>query len=532
MNIKKIVDISKKITFLIFWMITGYIAGDSGMGFFFSAFVIYALLYNIFLSAISDTVAKLVSARKSKGFHDNAQKVFHFGVYTSIGIGIVIGGILYLGGAGLMYGLYGYSIPSSIMPFFGLYFFITSIKCCLSGYARGHGFSSYLIISDIAECIILLLGGTLIINNMYKHGIKVSNLLKNQLFSNLDGAIGAIISMCVALGIATAFILVITIMVHNSNNYENGIKGINNKHNFIIAYLKTTLNNSIDKLGIILSLVTLTILYIKAGAGYQADTKDLYTTLGVFAGKYITVIAFPFIFFINYITREKKRIINDYNHDEHSNIRSRSGYVLKNTLYIMLPVTITVIALAKPIVMVFFGGKMAMGVTLVRKGGIVIILAAIACSARTLLNSVGLELYAAASEITGYVCLFIFMLTSVASGLNVNQLIYSLIIYYLIQALVSAFFVYRMLDIYIVDIGIKAAKVIAGTACMAIIEIVIDQALVLNLPLLLACILAGYLTYFIVIGVLKGISEKDVNSIKGTLMYYPTYLIYGFFGER
>lgn len=532
MKLKDAIIIFEKFIFLIFWMLTGYLAGDSGIGFFFCAFVIYQFLFLLCLSAIKDTITKLVSVRKSNGFHDNAQKVFYFGVFTSIGIGGFFGMILGFGANKLTSILYGYTIPASILSFFGLYFFITSIKGCLAGYAKGLGYGRYVNYANIAEFIVLLILTPILISKMYKYGIKVSNLLKNSLFANLDGAMGAVISQCISLTVATVIIIVLTMMVHSAAPVDSGVRGINNKRTFIKAYLTTTLNNVIDRMGIVLALLTITIIYIKAGAGYQADTRELFTTLGVFAGKYIVVCAAPFILFSEYVYKERRRIHNDYNHDEHKNIRLRAGNLLKNTLYIMVPISLFVIVLSKPISMIFFAGKMSLGATLLRKGGIVILFAAISYSCRALLRAVELDFYAAASVVTGYIGLLIFMITSVAAGLNVNLLVYALIVFYFLQAVVSAFFIYRMLDVYIVDIGIKALKVIIASLCMALALGIVDKFVDLNLITLILLSIGGYAVYFIVIGVLKGASEKELSSLQGTLTYYPTYMLTRFFGDR
>lgn len=532
MKFKDTILILEKFIFLVVWMLIGYLAGDTGIGFFFSAFVIYQFLFLIFLSAISDTIAKLVSVRKSNGFHDNAQKVFYFGVFTSIAIGILIGIILGTAGDNIMRGLYGYSIPSSILSFFGIYFFITSIKNCLSGYSKGLGYGRYVNYADIAQYILLLLLTPLLVRNMYRYGIKVSNLLKNTLFANLDGAIGAVIAQCISLTIATIIIIVLTMIVHSSTPLDSAVRGINNKRTFVKAYLLTTLNNIIDKMGIILVLLTITIIYIKAGAGYQADTRELFTTLGVFAGKYIVIIAAPFIVFTEFVDKEKRRIRNEYNHDEHKNIRMRAGNLLKNTLYMMVPLALYVVVLSTPLAYIFFAGKMSMGAVMLRKGGIVILFAAISYSCRTLLRSVDLDLYAVISIVAGYLGMCIFMITSVASGMNANLLVYSLIVYYFLQMLFSAFFVYRMLDIYIMDILIKALKIIIASSCMIILLAIVDKFVDLNLITLILLTIGGYAVYYVLIGILKGATEKDMTSLKGSLTYYPTYIVTRLFGDR
>ena len=73
---------------IIFWMIIGYFAGDCGMGIYITAYIIYGFLYMILMGSVMNTISKMVSVRCYRGLHENAKKVFNYGMLYSFLTGI------------------------------------------------------------------------------------------------------------------------------------------------------------------------------------------------------------------------------------------------------------------------------------------------------------------------------------------------------------------------------------------------------------------------------------------------------------
>lgn len=533
MNIKDFVRVGQKVLNLIFWMIVGFLAGDTGMGFYYSAMIIYMLVFTLTIGAMKETIARMVAVRRSKGFHDNAHRIFYFGLFLSLAMGVIIGALFRFGGATITKSLYGYNIPASVLGVFGIYFLITSINSCLTGYYQGMGNVLNCLVGEIVQCAILIIGSPFIVRNMYIYGGKVSALLKNPLYANLNGAIGAVITQCIAVSVSTLIILFGVIKSYNDGYEDSGaVRGVDNKRSFISSYIKISISVIEEKVIPILAFVTMTVLFVKAGFKAGADTRDIFLNLGVFAGKYLIVIAMPMAFFIDFVDKEKKKLRADFNKEEHKNLRTRAGYLIKNAIYIIVPIGVSAIVLAKPIVMIFFGGKMSLGVTLVRQGGIVIILGGLTYTCKSILRSVSLEMYSLVTSLAGYVAMLVFLLPASKSAFNINMLVIALVVYYLVQMICSGLLVYRMLGIFVIDIGVKAAKVIAGSVGLMIVELILDKLIVMNILFLLIAVIAGYILFFVIVSILKGINRKDINSLKGTLIYYPSFYFGNMFGGR
>jgi len=529
-RINSYVKIGHRITLLVFWMILGYLAGDKGMGFYFSAFVIFNLLFSVLLGGIRDIMDGMSRKRKSERFHDDAKVIFRWGMLISLAVGAISAVAFWFFGSKIMSSLYGYILPYSILGVFGVYFLLYAVSECMTGYYMSHGNTLLYIIIEVINSIVLLVGAPIVIKKMYVYGSSVGALLKEPLYSNINAAIGAVLVQCLAavVSIILVFIGLLLELRNSIDDFESRKLGNADQKYRLLEKIG---DSALTRIFPILAITTMSIIFIKAGYDLSANTGELFSSVGVFAGKYLIVIGFPFIFFVEFINERKRDLKGEYGDTEKAR-KSIVGYLIKNTLYIMMPICATVIVLAKPIVMIFFGGKMALGTTLVRMGGIVILLASISYTCKVVLGQVANILYALISELAGFVALLVFLLPSVSSGLNINLLIYSLIIFYVVEAVVSSILVFRFVDFSLIDLGIKAIKVLIGTIVLVIIEAMLDKMLVMNVIFLLLTLLISFVAYYFILAMIGGISKSDIKSLNGSLAYYPTSIIGGIFHGR
>lgn len=532
MNIKDYVRVGHRLLNLIFWMILGYLAGDAGAGFFYVGFLIFIFAFTVLNGGLKETMAKMTATRVEKGFYIEAGIVFRTGLLWAIISGGLVSALFIFFGRNIMNMLYGYTLPYSLLGLFGLYYILLSINSCLMGYYQGIGYSGFCIIGEILESLVLIGLSPIIVSRMYAYGTKVAALLKEPLYANLNGAIGGIITQCIGIILSSIVVIAGLVLIHQNNRENYDVGGLKTREAFVKNYIRV--NNGVleDRIVPLIMLLAMAIIFIKEGATLAVDAKELFTGIGVFAGKYLVVMLVPLVYFIEYVERERRRIRSDHSKEERKNIRIRAGYLLKNTMYIMLPVCATAITLAKPIVMIFFGGRMSLGVVMVRQGGIVILLAALCYSLRAILKGVKLQLYGTIAALIGFVAMIAFLMSSISSGVNINLLVYSVIVYYLIQVMALCVLVYKMEELLIFDIGIKWAKVAVGTSILIIAEAVLDKFIVMNVAFLLLTLAISYALYFAAMGVLKGLSKKDINSLKGTLSYYPSYIAANLFDGR
>ena len=79
------------------------------------------------------------------------------------------------------------------------------------------------------------------------------------------------------------------------------------------------------------------------------------------------------------------------------------------------------------------------------------------------------------------------------------------------------------------DYIVKAVKVLIATGIMLAVVAIIDKFLILNWITIFIIYAIGILVYVAVLFVLKGINTKDINSLKGTILYAPLKSVSKFF---
>jgi len=75
------------------------------------------------------------------------------------------------------------------------------------------------------------------------------------------------------------------------------------------------------------------------------------------------------------------------------------------------------------------------------------------------------------------------------------------------------------------DILSKYIKIIISGIAVIVLELILNHFVQMNLFLFALSLVLGYFIYYIVMIVLRGISKKDAQSIKGTITYIPVSFI-------
>lgn len=189
------------------------------------------------------------------------------------------------------------------------------------------------------------------------------------------------------------------------------------------------------------------------------------------------------------------------------------------------------ITLAKPIVGVFCSGLMNEGVVILRKGGILILLIALSICFKNILKGVGQELLFYAGQGISFVTMLVFLYSSLNVNTDISYVVLALVIYYLALDVITGFLAIRTVGLNIYDLGIRVGKPIGAVLLLVLIEAMIDKFMILSWPLFILTVAVGYVVYFVACGFLGCITIKDVNSLKGTITYYPAFITERFLGK-
>ncbi len=534
MNVKDIARMGTRIFNIAFWLILAYLAGDVGMGFYFTAFVVFYLLSSVMTEGTKQAVARMVTVRRSKGLHHNSRLVFKYAFLLSLLYGGLCAFVLWFFSGSFFESLIGYRLPESVLAVFGLYFVIYNVKSVIYGYFMGKGDTLVCIAAELIRCLILVSLGPVLIIRMYGYGIKVSALLGNPLYANLNGAIGAVITQAIG-----AVVCIIVIIIGDriagmvDREVYNSVKGVDNGRSITLSLIKADALYLVSKGLFSVVLFAACVIYLRFAHATGTDVKEAFLMLGAFAGKFLPIIGFVMIFYTEYNERECKKIRQDVSSEEHKTANLRIEYLIKNTIYMLLPIALFVIIMAGPIAAILYSGRISYGAVLIRRGGILILFIGLSVMCKGILTSIRINLLSFAGPLLGLIVVLGSLIVMCASGnADALNIVNALILGYLTDSLISFLIVCRYVGPDLIDIGFKCGKIAAGALIYAGIIAILDNFIVMNIIYVIIALIIAYGGYIVTIAVLKGIDRRDINSLKGTLMYYPTFFIGGIFANR
>ncbi|MCR4755478.1 MAG: hypothetical protein K5868_08100 [Lachnospiraceae bacterium] len=533
MNIKDLVRLLTRLLNIAFWMILAYLAGDVGMGFYYLGFIFAEVLTVIFCGGLKQSIAKMVAVRRAKGLHYNSKLIFRYGVLYSLIIGLAFGFVIWTFSGQIYLKAVGYILPESVFAVIGIYFAIHMLDGCLQGYYQGRGNTLICIVAEVAKTIISLILCPILVIRMYKYGMNISGLLKNPLYANIGGAIGAVMAQCIG-GILCILILIVGDRIAGTvdRNEYNSVKGVDNGRNITLSFLKGCLMYLAEHIMPVLTIAGLLYIYVRTASANGADIKETFTGVGVFAGKYLVILGLIIAFFVEFVDRECKKIRVDVAHEEHKNVRQRATYLLKNTVILLLPITLMIVISSGAIVNILFAGRTSLGVDLLRKGGIVLLLAGISYMCKNVFNSIRISRYSLVGSASGMIVALLCASAMVGDGNNPSGLVIAYVIGYMVETLILLIVFYRMIGFDIIDIGIRMGKIVVSAGIFAGMLAIMDNFIVMNLLFMIIAILIAYVAYSVTLVVLKGVGTRDINSLKGTLIYYPLVFVGNFFVNR
>ena len=522
--------IIKRIIFLIFLLVAGYLTGDTGTGLLLAGFSVFSLIFVFLFGGIEDTVYKMVTVRKNKGFDNQAAKIFHFGLSYALVLGALAAVIMWFGSLKLSELVFGYPIMQSILGFFGILFLLLGLYSVLRGYTKACGYEGILFITDIVESIILIVGGVFITRFFSAYGTKVAAVLKDDIYTNLNGTIGVMITLCISVFVSSLIMLVVILLYAGGRIVDTG-RAVNVKKNFKRSFIKTCVLSRAENIFTVLAYFVAILMYVRKSHSLDLNAAPVFAEVGLVIYKLFVFVFVIIVPYMAYSNREKRKVKNDVAKEEHKTVRMRSLYYIKNTMFMILPATATMITLAKPIVGVFCSGLMNEGVVILRKGGILILLIALSICFKNILKGVGQELLFYAGQGISFVTMLVFLYSSLNVNTDISYVVLALVIYYLALDVITGFLAIRMVGLNIYDLGIRVGKPIGAVLLLVLIEAMIDKFMILSWPLFILTVAVGYVVYFVACGFLGCITIKDVNSLKGTITYYPAFITERFLGK-
>ncbi|MCR4651791.1 MAG: hypothetical protein K5662_08575 [Lachnospiraceae bacterium] len=524
MKINDLIRYANRILLLIAFMLIGYRAGDTSMGIYFSIGIISMSIFFWLVGGVKKTTARLIRVQKKKMSGSGGEKILKMGLAVSVALtGLYLLVTLVLGGklSELFLGTY---VGDMIFAAFGFLLLLYGVNGCFKGYYQGENDQLIIYISDLINGLLFVILVAVFIKRFITYGEKAALLLHEPIIMNAYSAFGAVILQCVALLVADVYLVAVYISQVNGHKrgasaFKGGEYNDNLRRRMIIGSFAVTLERAFPAT----ALAAFIIAYMHFGIRHADSIKTLFINNGVIASKVITVILVPLYLFNEYMNREGRKLVVDYEHQDEKNFRIRVNLMLKNALFILIPVMLTVFFLRTPIVKIFFDGKMSLGIKLLSKAAVIILIGGLSISYKTILKAFNMNRIILTGSVIASVSGLAYTCIACHKTAVPSIVIWAMVIYYATDMLVMAYFVHSSLKVNMYDLLIKAVKCIVAGAAASIVAVIIDKIFVMNIIhfVITIAIITG--VYMSIVVLLHGIKSRDINSLKGTVTYYPAF---------
>lgn len=349
------------------------IVGDTGMGYYTSAFEIYNLALILSSYSIPVAVSKLVSAREIKKEYKNSKRVFLTAMYIAAIVGGFTSLIIYFGAevwASIV------KAPSIAIPLRILAptIFVFAIMGVLRGLFQGKNTMLPTAISQVLEQIV---NGIVSIVAAYllmkEHNASPEISAYGAAGGTLGTFFGAVVGLAFLLFIYTLYRPVLNKRlrkdqaVHQESYKEVAVAFGFTVFPIILSQTVYQLSGTLDN-----------VLFgqIMNANGYPHE--EVVKMWGIYGNKYKMLTTVPVAIASAFGTSIVPALAASYVKKDHDSLRQKIGVSVKLNMLIAIPAAVGMTVLAKPIILVLFGdSNLDLSVKLVQFGSIAVVLFAL-----------------------------------------------------------------------------------------------------------------------------------------------------------
>lgn len=526
MNSKISLNTIMKLINIIFLIVLENILLDSGMGIFGVSLAVYYVLYTLFFASLQTGIAKMVSIRNNKGINGKSKHI----VKPAILYVFVVGVLINVLGFGLLevicVKLLGMSCLVPAIQILWLILLFTGLTDVLCGYHNGNGNAIVANVGNLLKCILPIGFSFFIIRWFSDYGNKVSDLLKNVIIKDAYAAMGIATVYLSSSIIVFVVTILFTIKSRVHNRTEKSMYNMDVRRTGASGFFKVNVKLMLQNIFPVLSVFITILFYINGIKKAGLIIEDAYTNLGILFTKLFLPFVFIMIIFSDYILRERHRLRVDYRKDEIKIMTVRAQYMLKNSLFMLIPPTMVLIFLADPIAKVLYTGQRELTVKYLQTGGALLLLIGLVYATSNIIKAFEKEVMVWIVQGGSLIAQVIFLLIGF-SGVKGDSMmiIYSFYFYYAIQLILFMVLILQQVRLDFFDILMKLGKYGVAGIVMMILFMILDKFITMNIFLFLLSIFFGYLLYYLTLIALHGISKKDEAALKKTLNYYPVHFL-------
>lgn len=492
--------------------------GEAGLGLFAPAFEIFFLITLFTSYSITIAMSGIIRYRVKREQYRNAKKVFRSAFFMDLLVSVaaavlvavfslVIANILVLEPLSRMAILI--SAPAIVFAAF-----IGTFRGNFNGYGLGVLTAHSQYIESISMVICVLFCSEL----TFTYGMKVSALKQNDALAYAYGAMGAMIGVILSQLITTIHLLVIYVVYAGT---LRGKLGMDNSKRMETQYFmqRMILDNSVP-IAVVIILSNLFMLIDQRMFNYCMNKREMgevrTAAWGSYYGKFAVVIGVGAVFAVLSVYSLTSRISNAYEREEYRVMRERIGRAIRKLCIVAFPITIYLAVLAKAVVTCLFAGENDDVILWLQRGTVIIALYGFSFLFGQLLYRMHMmrELL-----FTTLLSLLIHVLTAYLlvqkAYLGADGIVYSLIVFFAVYAVLNFFFIIRNLKYRpewingIVFPGVAAG--VSGVVVGLVNRLLLEQ-IGGGLTILIG-VLVGLFFYVTFLMILRVIGEAELSRI-------------------
>ena len=348
---------------LIYRIPLNRILGESGMGYYGTAFEIYNVLILLSSQSMPLAVSKIVSEKLEKKQYKNAHKVFKGALIYGITIGVIFGMLAFFGADWISVKIY--KLPQVAIPLRILAPTLT-VACVLGvlrGYFQGMGNMIPTSVSQIFEQIVNAVVSVIAAYELGAYGYSLSKMAdESETFrASYSAAGGTLGTLC---GAVSALIIMIIILYRhfgsiNSNIRKDITKSVDSYGTItkVIVFTITPvlISTTIYNIGNLLdNPIFQNIMYSISPESTEAQRSAVY---GNYTGIYRTLTTMPIAIASALSTAIVPSLVRSYVAGDKSVVKNKIDMALKFSMIIAFPCGMGLSVLGVPINKLLFGSS-------------------------------------------------------------------------------------------------------------------------------------------------------------------------------
>ena len=503
------------------------IIGDVGMDYYATAFEIYNNLLIISSYSLPLAVSKLVSADMSRGRRTNVYRILKGALLFATATGTLAAVILFFGAETFTTAM---KTPYSIFAVRVLIptLLVVAILGVLRGFFQGLGSMMPSAVSQILEQIANAVVSVWAAYVLYKYGMKVGAIIGDPenyaaAYGAAGGTLGTGIGALVAL-LFSCFVLFAYMHVYKRQMSREGKQKVDSFsyifHMLVITIIPVLLSTTIYNCN---TLVDMAIFKNIANAqGYDATQISVWN--GVYTGRYRTLINVPISIASALAASSVPALTAAFTKKNMEEVHVQINSAIRFIMLIAIPCAVGMGVLATPILeTVRLSDEGGLAAVMLQYGAISIVFFSLSTLSNGLLQGIN-RMKEPVKNAAIALVLHIIVLVVLMYGfdLNIYAVIYANAAFGLIMSILNAYSLHKyvgykqeVVKTFLIP-GLSAG--IMGVVVWGAYKLFI-YALRINLIATLLSILIGVIVYFVVLLLLKGVTEAELQRLpKGHLL--------------